>query len=1151
LSGREKTWTTASGETVTEADAARLAEEFEQDDAALDTGTVTFPRRAGRPSLTGRAAVSPKVTFRVAPELREQAERLAGERGTTVSRLAREALEQLLHSNMAGNDLDQALLDHLVVEFLDHGQRAVEFLRSAGALLSMPPGLLPRQPALIAYCLREAMKAIPASQDNAGGGQWRTTSREVAEAKQRFEMIRRLPGGDGDGALQELLARIDQMALTHEQDRLHQQRLIAVITNRTGAQPLASGTGPVRTYQAVLDRLDSAVHGTVTFEGARHLWVDCLAILRQLFLPPDTRHRELDALAALGSPGQADVPALLALLAGPNHLQYFLSRIQTPSWLDLLDESRVLEPPAGQAGWPVFAAVEHLGDAHAAELATVLASMFDRWGSDPQKAWYLARAAVDLGSIGHDLVLRAVRQHPTAPGISDLAVWAAENANPADGFVQSVADQALNATGVGGSSYLEPLLRSLIGGINTDNYADRLKLLCYKLGSVPEGEYGRRYFNHLGRGGSISDRPEPHRDDRFDTLLHTLVESLRRVAGVVELRDLLDAISPLPKDVGDRVRAWLLGQAPSVEPRALIVEVANAIASRDPTGDDLRLIDRVVAECDPGEYSADWAGAMGVPPSTAALGSALAARDVPEAWLRAFEWTGLLPPSVTATWATPATIMAAAYGEPSRAALEEGARVEFGRGQSPLSDSDMQAMTPDDAARWIASWRPDPSQWLVSARELGRTLEAVVKADPTRWVAFPLRTAGLLRHPTYIHHYLRGLASAATLEEVPTDDLIDLIVLVRTHPWEAVLLGKDTFEFDRDWRGSEEAGIDLIKSLADSDIGFGGRRDEVWSILHSEVERGDEPSRIVDGARDPLDAAINRPRTRALEAALSFMGHEYRTHGTVRPEAMNLLSAILRLEGTDGAEHRAIVAPRIGFLRHIASQWVDEHRDELFGTAAPNGLGQLTVDLALKWGRPNTWLLEHFPDPVKDAVRRGVDNALDHYLIAMLLQLPRYSVEEAVDLLRSHSKLSEAGEALGRLLKAEDTNSKHAGLAARFWARALDGGTAETLAGFGWLSEIGALDDDTWTDLTLRTLTATRGRIDWAHKVAERATAQPLSKRMLAILNELVRGLDDDWDRRSVTELAAQAIGQATQLADTPEYKRLRTTLLERGALTT
>jgi predicted HicB family RNase H-like nuclease len=66
----------------------------EVDEAVLSgRGTVSFPRK-GRPSLTGRAAASPHVGFRVSPELREEAEAIARARGLTVSALAREALEE-------------------------------------------------------------------------------------------------------------------------------------------------------------------------------------------------------------------------------------------------------------------------------------------------------------------------------------------------------------------------------------------------------------------------------------------------------------------------------------------------------------------------------------------------------------------------------------------------------------------------------------------------------------------------------------------------------------------------------------------------------------------------------------------------------------------------------------------------------------------------------------------------------------------------------------------------------------------------------------------------------------------------------------------------------------------------------------------------
>lgn len=47
----------------------------------------------GRPSLTAPGRRSPQIAFRVPAELQADAERLAAQRGTTVSHLAREALE--------------------------------------------------------------------------------------------------------------------------------------------------------------------------------------------------------------------------------------------------------------------------------------------------------------------------------------------------------------------------------------------------------------------------------------------------------------------------------------------------------------------------------------------------------------------------------------------------------------------------------------------------------------------------------------------------------------------------------------------------------------------------------------------------------------------------------------------------------------------------------------------------------------------------------------------------------------------------------------------------------------------------------------------------------------------------------------------------
>ncbi|HWM98029.1 MAG TPA: hypothetical protein VNO54_13330, partial [Streptosporangiaceae bacterium] len=62
------------------------------------TREVEHIERRGRPSLTARGSTSPQVNFRVSASLLAEAEARANAEGKTVSALAREALERLLHA---------------------------------------------------------------------------------------------------------------------------------------------------------------------------------------------------------------------------------------------------------------------------------------------------------------------------------------------------------------------------------------------------------------------------------------------------------------------------------------------------------------------------------------------------------------------------------------------------------------------------------------------------------------------------------------------------------------------------------------------------------------------------------------------------------------------------------------------------------------------------------------------------------------------------------------------------------------------------------------------------------------------------------------------------------------------------------------------
>jgi hypothetical protein len=80
--------------------------DLDRDDVRLADGTrltqevadriVAQARRGGRPSLSGEAAVSPQIAFRVSPAVRDKAAAAAAAEHKTISDLAREALERYL-----------------------------------------------------------------------------------------------------------------------------------------------------------------------------------------------------------------------------------------------------------------------------------------------------------------------------------------------------------------------------------------------------------------------------------------------------------------------------------------------------------------------------------------------------------------------------------------------------------------------------------------------------------------------------------------------------------------------------------------------------------------------------------------------------------------------------------------------------------------------------------------------------------------------------------------------------------------------------------------------------------------------------------------------------------------------------------------------
>jgi hypothetical protein len=90
----ELAWETSSGAIITEEIAEQMAEDFEKNPPDLSTWERRY---VGRPSL-GPNGLSPRVSFRVPPDLHKAAWARADKEGRSLSDLARDAFTRYMDS---------------------------------------------------------------------------------------------------------------------------------------------------------------------------------------------------------------------------------------------------------------------------------------------------------------------------------------------------------------------------------------------------------------------------------------------------------------------------------------------------------------------------------------------------------------------------------------------------------------------------------------------------------------------------------------------------------------------------------------------------------------------------------------------------------------------------------------------------------------------------------------------------------------------------------------------------------------------------------------------------------------------------------------------------------------------------------------------
>ena len=1052
-------------------------------------------------------------------------------------------------TSVLAEPVEEGLLERLRLEF---GERVVGFLDTARGLLNSGFNV-PRLGETVAYCLREALQAVLDS-GWARSGEWRNLSDGSLRTDGRHDIGENRPGGgtvDGGGQLS--LAADGAGGRPGEGVSRAGRQLIAVVIGFTGGAPLP---GQVERFTELRDEANDGLHGDLSLSEACELWSRCLRLLEQFFMAPERRRAEIERLARIESPSGGDRDSVVGLLRGSDHVRLFFANVTSPVWIAVLDGSELIGPfeDMEMSGWPALSAVKRLSPEYPEDTGNWLASMYDRYivggnGEGPLRARSLTLAALHADPPALGVVLRALRDYPTDRNIVLRGVRAVRKIPPADSLVADFADMLLGDSCWKAWPHSESVVERLVEGINASNALGRIELLCYKIQASDNTT--TTISLEQSRGSVVDIANDPPYRDRLFVLVRGLIDAISKGRNRLTTAEVLAVLENkrFPRGLAGRFRAWILAGSSDTDHDLLIGEIEQAIGSQAPTGDHLLLIDRVVEECDPASYVSRWRDALGAGPDVDKVERAVAADQLlPGSWIRAWRWAAVLPGEVSVGWSALRDALATRYGQPDREEYEYR-RPRAERVTSPITVEELQMHRADEAARRIAAWRARSDEWRLThagARELGRSLETLVKDNPGEWTSDPVRIATALRHSTYINHYLRALGAVAT-SQMPINELVDLIGLVRTHPWEVEVLGEGKFAYDSDWSGAEEAAVELIESLARNDADFGDRTQEVWDFL--QIRSGNCPEGEETASDSQLDAyrtAINGSCTRALDAVIHLIANEYRRSGTaITSRAVHILEASLRLSGDNGLQHRAILARHVGFLRHVLPEWTENNLDLFFGDRAPDGLGQHTFNMVIKWGQPH-WLLAGYRPMLKQAVRDGVARSLDFLLVGMLNRTDGYSPQENLNFLRQTKEaVSDAGASLAWLLQQEDANPQHLQIAQAFWEAALQEGNMP-LDGFGRFAYVTAMNPERWAELTLGTLEANNDRIHHNTQVAEGIVTMTPTPTTLTILRLLIQGRFDQDLRTEIAEHAQEHLRSATALATTHQYQRLRNLLQER-----
>ena len=1026
----------------------------------------------------------------------------------------------------------QQIVDQIVARLGAPGERAREFLETAEALVGPMAVALPKSPELVAYALREALTSITGS---AGGSRVRQVARDVLAAAEAANVA----VADGMVTRAGLFDAIDRLReFVHAPD-VHGTRMIRLIESRTGHEPLRLDPDPVAEYQSLVGATTTALHSRA--EDSEALVNRVFELLGRLFAPPDVALGDLDRFVAITNPTAQDAVDLASLLVSAAHLRYFGQRASAPGWLEVLRGSPLALPDQRWPGWPVGDLVLSVAAEDPVLAARWLEETVNERPLDQTSAFEFARIAAGIGRSALSVLVNILKQCPTNKSVGAFAHQALESLEVDEAQVEDFTDALLND--LSDEWRTGQVVTILAAGATVENFERRLTLVGHKLRRQERINPGCLSTGLYGVGPLADVLVQSDLLNSVEYLIAGAAAVVRNALTAGAGDAVLQGVEQLPTLVKKRMRAWLLGAPRLGSTTDAITAVTEEIATIAATSDHLEVIDRAWSD-DPDAAADAWAVAMGTPPPQAVL----------ELWLvddarranlwRLRTWCTALPESVTLPW-QPAAEAVAGYPVHGREALSPRMRPIAISGRSPISVADLAALEIDEAADWITAWRPNPSDWFVSARELGRTLTTVVSQNPRDWADALPWVLERLRHPTYIKHLLDGLRDHADAVVGSLNVIADATAIIVGEPWQVEVIGTTGgFDFDESWVPAKAATLSLLEAMAEAGADVATERSDMFELVLTLSHDRSMPSVLGEG-HDPLSYAMNRPSTMALRTAIVLSWCSVRAGGPAPQGLVVLLDEVIALDGEDGLQARAILADTLDLLRDAVPEWITRHLDQLFGPKAPDALGQRTLELALNRNRVDRWMLEELRDQVFTAATDSVHNSHAHVLIGMLNEVDGYSVEEVVDWLVAQDPklISDVLGTLGDRLRNEESHSMLIRGVELVDGLTTHGVSADAMEGLGRWHAISGLDDRLWTRLMFDAVR--RGTaLQSAGNVARRAARSYTTDSHL-LLQTLLDSAADPWIANTIADAALQALG--AHPGQSREREALCATLLDRG----